>query len=66
MEPNTFNILVYILTPILAAVLGGWVGAYFGTKYQKNKEEKKLAEVREIAVKALIIIKINIQFLYCN
>lgn len=57
MEPTTFNIFVYILTPILAAVLGGWVGAYFGSKYQKNKEEKKLAEVREIAVKALTIVK---------
>lgn len=57
MEPTTFNIFVYILTPILAAVLGGWVGAYFGSKYQKNKEEKKLAEVRKIAVKALTIIK---------
>ena len=35
MEPTTFNIGAYVLIPILAAVLGGWVGAFFGNKYQK-------------------------------
>lgn len=57
MELTSFNIFVYILIPILAAVLGGWVGAYFGSRYQENKEEKKLTEVRNIAVKALRIIR---------
>ena len=31
MEPTTFNSFVYIITPILAAVLGGWIGAYLGS-----------------------------------
>lgn len=56
MEPTVFNIGAYILIPILAAVLGGWVGAFFGNKYQKNKEDNKMAEVRDIAIKALNII----------
>ena len=29
MELKTVEIIVYILTPIHTAVLGGWVGAYF-------------------------------------
>jgi len=57
MEPTTFNIGAYILIPILAAVLGGWVGAFFGNKYQKAQEDKKMMEVRNIAIKALDIIK---------
>lgn len=57
MEPTTFNIGAYVLIPILAAVLGGWVGAFFGNKYQKAKEDEKMAEVRNIAIKALNIIR---------
>lgn len=57
MEPTTFNVFVYIFTPILAAVLGGWGGAYLGSQYQEKKEEKKLTEVRNIAVKALTILR---------
>ncbi len=57
MEPTSFNIFVYIFTPILAAVLGGWVGAYLGSRYQENKKEKKLTEVRNIAIKALKILR---------
>lgn len=57
MEPTTFNIGAYILIPILAAVLGGWVGAFFGNKYQKAKEDERMAEVRNIAIKALNIIR---------
>lgn len=30
MEVNTLSIIIYVLVPILTAVLGGWVGAYFG------------------------------------
>ena len=56
MDPTVFNIGAYILIPILAAVLGGWVGAFFGYIYQKNKEDNKMAEVRDIAIKALNII----------
>ena len=57
MEMTTFNIIAYILIPIMTAVIGGWVGAYFGSKYQENKEENKMAEIRDIAVKALTILK---------
>lgn len=57
MEPTTFNIGVYILIPILTAVLGGWIGAYFSYKFQKAKEEDKIAKVRAIAIKALNVIK---------
>lgn len=57
MEPTAFNIGAYVLIPILAAVLGGWVGAFFGNKYQKAKEDGKMAKVRNIAIKALNIIK---------
>ena len=57
MEPTFFTIGAYILIPILTAVLGGWVGAYYGNKYQKAKEDEKMAEVRNIAIKALNIIR---------
>lgn len=33
MEQTIFNIGVYILIPILSAVIGSWVSAYFGNKY---------------------------------
>lgn len=65
MEPTTFNIGAYILIPILAAVLGGWVGAFFGNKYQKAKENEKMADVRNIAIKALGIIKKYSKQSYC-
>ena len=65
MEPTTFNIGAYILIPILAAVLGGWVGAFFGNKYQKAKEDEKMADVRAIAIKALDIIKKYSKQSYC-
>ena len=29
MIPTAFNVIVNILIPILPAVLGGWVGAYW-------------------------------------
>jgi len=57
MEPTTFNIGAYVLIPILAAVLGGWVGAFFGNKYQKAKEDEKMTKVRGIAIKALKILE---------
>lgn len=65
MEPTVFNIGAYILIPILAAVLGGWVGAFFGNKYQKAQEDKKMAEVRDIAIRALEIIKRYSKQSYC-
>lgn len=66
MSPTTFNILAYILVPILTAVLGGCVGAYFGSKFQEYKEEKKMLELRDIAVNALIIIRKYTKQSYSN
>lgn len=57
MESISFNLGAYIVIPILAAVLGGWIGAFFGNKYQKAREDEKIAKVRDIAIKALNIIK---------
>lgn len=57
MESTAFNIGVFVLVPILTAMLGGWVGAYFGNKYRKNKESEEKKIVRDIAIKALNIIK---------
>lgn len=57
MEFKTVEIIVYVLTPILTAVLGGWVGAYFGNKYRENKESNEKEIVRNIAIKALNLLK---------
>ena len=35
MEITAFNTLAFILIPIFAASLGGWVGAFRGKKYQE-------------------------------
>lgn len=66
MESTIFNIIAYILIPILTAVIGGWVGAYLGSKYQEKKEEKKMVEVRDIAVKALTILRKYAKQVYSN
>ena len=50
MEVNTLSIIIYVLVPILTAVLGGWVGAYFGNKYREDKESHEKEIVRNIAV----------------
>lgn len=57
MELTTFNIWAFILIPVLAAAIGGWVGAFFGKKYQESKENSKMNELRGVAIKALNIIK---------
>lgn len=56
MELTALNIGVSVLLPILTAVLGGWVGAFFGNRYRENKETKEKESVRNIAIKALQII----------
>ena len=53
MELTWLNLVAYILIPILTAGIGGWVGAFFGDKYRKDKESKEKEIVRDIAVKAL-------------
>lgn len=57
MEVNTLSIIIYVLVPILTAVLGGWIGAYFGNKYREDKESHEKEIVRNIAIKALNILK---------
>ena len=57
MELTWLNLVAYILIPILTAGIGGWVGAFFGDKYRKDKESKEKEIVRDIAVKALNILK---------
>lgn len=57
MELTWLNLVAYILIPILTAGIGGWVGAYFGDKYRRDKESKEKEIVRDIAVKALNILK---------
>lgn len=57
MEVNTLSIMIYVLVPIFTAVLGGWVGAYFGNKYRENKESHEKEIVRIVAIKALDILK---------
>ena len=57
MEWTFLNILAFVLVPILTAGLGGWIGAYFGNKYRENKENHEKEVVRNIANKALNIIK---------
>ena len=57
MELTALNIGAFILVPILTAVLGGWVGAFFGSKYRKNEELEEKEKIRSIAIKALNIIK---------
>lgn len=49
MEVNTLSIIIYVLVPILTAVLGGWVGAYFGNKYREDQESHEKEIVRNIA-----------------
>ena len=57
MEWTVLNILAFVLVPILTAGVGGWVGAYFGNKYREDKESHEKEIVRNIAVKALNILK---------
>ena len=57
MEWTFLNILAFVLVPILTAGVGGWVGAYFGNKYREDKESHEKEIVRNIAVKALNILK---------
>ena len=57
MEWTLLNTIAFILIPILTAVLGGWIGAYFGNKYRENKESREKERVRNIAIKALNILK---------
>lgn len=57
MELKTAEVIISILIPILSAVVGGWFGAYLGNKYRENKESREKEKVRNIAIRALNILK---------
>lgn len=51
------TVWIDILVPILAALLGGFVGAWFQNLFLQHKTNK----VRKIAVRGLCVFKIMIQ-----
>ena len=55
MELTWLNLVAYILIPILTAGIGGWVGAFFGDKYRKDKESKE----KEIVTITTIILSLR-------
>lgn len=57
MELKTAEIIISILIPILSAVAGGWFGAYIANKYREKKESREKEKVRDIALRALNILK---------
>lgn len=46
-----------ILIAISTAIIGGLVGTYFGARFLNMREESKMNAVREIAIKALEVLK---------
>ena len=55
MEVNTLSIIIYVLVPILTAVLGGWIGAYFGNKYREDKESHEKGPFVALSLEKLIL-----------
>lgn len=51
------NTWIYVFTTVLATAVGGWIGAYLGSKYRENKEAKDKEKIRSIPISALNIIK---------
>ena len=45
---------------LLTALIGGLIGTYFGARFLNMREENKMQRVRDIAIKALNVIKILI------
>ena len=46
-----------IIVTLLSALIGGLIGTYAGARFLNTREENKMKKVREIAIKALNIIK---------
>lgn len=46
-----------IIVTFLSALIGGLIGTYAGARFLNTREENKMKKVREIAIKALNIIK---------
>lgn len=46
-----------IITALLTAALGGLIGTYLGAYFLNKRKEDKMKEVREIAIKALEVLK---------
>lgn len=51
------NILVYIAVTLLSGVVGAFIGTYFGAVFSARRQEKRLREVRKMALKAIDIFK---------
>ena len=46
-----------IIIALLTALIGGLIGTYFGARFLNMREESKMQRVRDIAIKALNLIK---------
>ena len=46
-----------IIIALLTALIGGLIGTYFGARFLNMREESKMRRVRDIAIKALNLIK---------
>lgn len=51
------NNLVYITVTLLSGVVGAFIGTYFGAVFSARRQEKRLREIRKMALKAIGIFK---------
>lgn len=51
------SILVYIAVTLLSGVVGAFIGTYFGAVFSARRQEKRLRDVRKMALKAINIFK---------
>lgn len=51
------NLVVYILVTLLSGAIGAGIGTYLGSHFSAQKQERRNKEIRNIAIKALNIIK---------
>lgn len=51
------NLVVYILVTLLSGAIGAGIGTYLGSHFSAQKQERRNKEIRDIAIKALNIIK---------
>lgn len=51
------NIVISIVVTLLSGVVGAFIGTYFGAFFTVRRQEKRLQEVRQMALKAIEIFK---------
>lgn len=49
--------MVNFIIALLTALIGGLIGTYFGARFLNMREESKMQRVRDVAIKALNVIK---------